>query len=63
MAAARAEDSSTMLFCSAAAEMRAWMARLFTARGRPLETWWMSAVASSENRVSVRPARLRWWAM
>jgi hypothetical protein len=52
-----------MLFCSTAAEMSAWMARLFTARGRPRETWWMSAVASSENRVSDRPARLRWWAM
>lgn len=31
LAAARAEDSSTMLFCSTAAEMSAWMARLFTA--------------------------------
>ena len=28
------------------------MARLFTARGRPRETWWIRAVASSLNRVS-----------
>ena len=31
-------------------------ARLLTARGRPRETWWISARASSENRVSERPA-------
>ena len=61
MAATRAEDSSTIFLRAAAAEMRAWIARLFTARGSPRETWWMSAVASSENRVSVRPARPRWW--
>jgi hypothetical protein len=23
--------------------------------------WWIRAVASSENRVSPRPARVRWW--
>ncbi len=37
-------------------------ARLLTARGSPLDTWWMTASASSENKVSVRPASLRWWA-
>ncbi len=63
MAATRAGGFVDDLLCgAAAAEMRAWIARLFTApRESAAETWWMSAVASSENRVSVRPARPRWW--
>src|SRR6266545_3713517 len=60
--AARALDSSTMALFAANAATRAWMARLFTARGRPRETWWMSATASSLNKVSARPASLGWWA-
>ena len=54
--AARAEDSSTIAFDSAKAATRDWTARLLTARGSPRETWWMSARASSENKVSLRPA-------
>lgn len=61
--AARAEASSTMALLSAKAATRAWTARLLTARGRPRETWWMRLTASSENRVSARPASLAWWAM
>jgi hypothetical protein len=34
-----------------------WVARLFTARGRPREASWISATASSENSVSERSAR------
>ena len=54
--AARAELSSTIALRSAKAATRAWTARLFTIRGRPRDTWWISATASSENNVSERPA-------
>src|SRR5659263_628435 len=60
--AARAEDSSTMALPVAYAATRAWTARLLTARGMPRPTWWIRAIASSENSVSERPARARWWA-
>ena len=51
-----------MALLSAKAATRDCTARLFTARGRPRLTWWMSPTASSENSVSARPASLRWWA-
>jgi hypothetical protein len=35
------------------------MARLLTARGSPRDTWWMRARASSENKVSERPASFK----
>ena len=44
-----------MVLLVANAATRAWTARLFTARGIPRLTWWMSATASSENNVSGRP--------
>ena len=46
--AARADGSSTMLRLVAYAAMSDWTARLFTARGSPRLTWWMSSVASSD---------------
>jgi len=60
--AARTEDSSTIAFLAAKAATRDWTARLLTARGSPRETWWTRARASSENKVSERPAIFRWWA-
>ena len=57
--AARAEDSSTIDLFSAKAATRDCTARLLTARGRPRDTWWTRARASSENSVSVRPAIFR----
>lgn len=57
--AARAEDSSTMALDAAKAATSDCTARLLTARGRPLDAWWMRASASSENKVSLRPARAR----
>ena len=54
--------TSTMALRPAHAAMRAWTARLLTARGRPRDTWWTRAKASSENKVSARPAIFRWWA-
>jgi hypothetical protein len=58
--AARVEDSSTMVLFVANAATRAWMARLFTARGGSRPTWWIKVIASSLNRVSERPASDRW---
>jgi hypothetical protein len=54
--AVRAADSSTMPLLAANAAISAAIARLLTARGSPREVWWIRAIASSENRVSVRPA-------
>ena len=50
MAASRAEEMSTIRLSSVAAEMGAWIARWFTTLGRPLETWLMRAVTSSDNK-------------
>jgi hypothetical protein len=36
------------------------VARLLSWRGTPRAAWWRSATASSEKRVSWRPARARW---
>src|SRR6266566_4696477 len=58
--AVRAEDSSTMVLPVVWAASRAVMASRLRARGRPRAWPWMARTASSENRVSVRPARARW---
>jgi hypothetical protein len=57
--AARAADSSTIAFFEANAAINEDTARLLTWRGRPRETSWINATASSENRVSERPASAR----
>src|SRR5436309_2292535 len=54
--AARAADSSTIAFLAANAAINEETARLFTCRGRPRETSWISATASSEKSVSERLA-------
>src|SRR5215468_9313717 len=54
--AVRAVLSSTMALPVVYAASRAWTARLLTVRGWPRLVVWMRAVASSENRVSDRPA-------
>ena len=56
--AARALCSSTMDLRPAMAATRAWVAMLFTARGRPRAASWMSVMASSLKSVSARPVSL-----
>jgi hypothetical protein len=53
--AVRADALSTMLLLVAKAAIRAWIARLFTARGRRRLTWWMRSAAASLNSGSLRP--------
>jgi hypothetical protein len=43
------------------AAMSAEIASRLTLRGLPRLAWWMSAMASSVNRGSARPASLTWW--
>lgn len=57
---ARAEDSSTIPLLSRKAATRDCSARLLTALGIPRAVWWISAMASSLNGGSLRPARERW---
>jgi len=57
--AARALCSSTMDLRPAQAAIRAWVARLLTARGRPRAASWIRVAASSLNSGSDRPASLR----
>jgi integrase/recombinase XerD len=61
--AARALCSSAMDLRPAMAAIRAWVARLLTARGRPRAASWIKVTASSLNSGSDRPASLRWWVM
>src|ERR1700689_1539826 len=58
--AARAADSSTIALFEVNAAISDPTARLLTWRGRPRETSWISASASSEKSVSERPASARW---
>ena len=57
--AIRAEDSSTIAFLAANAAISEATARLLISRGKPRETSWIRPIASSENRVSERPASAR----
>ena len=57
--ATRAEPSSTIALPEANAAISEATARLLINLGRPREVLWISAIASSENRVSERPASAR----
>src|SRR2546427_9516159 len=58
--AVRADDSSAMVFPAVQAASSAVVARRLMARGMPRAQEWMTRTASSENRVSLRPAWARW---
>lgn len=58
--AVRADDSSAMVFPAVQAASSAVVARRLMARGVPLAWEWMTRTASSEKRVSLRPAWARW---
>src|ERR1700677_518082 len=58
--AVRAEDSSAMVLPAVQAASSAVVARRLMARGMPRAQEWMTRTASSENRVSLRPAWVRW---
>ena len=49
------------VFAGGQAAMSAEIASRFTLRGLPRLAWWISAMASSVNRGSARPASLTWW--
>src|ERR1019366_8187139 len=52
------------LHCKAGVRsMKALAARLLVVLGRPRPVWWIRVIASSLNRVSVRPLRARWCLM
>src|ERR1700683_3831671 len=58
--AVRAEDFSAMVLPAVQAASSAVVARRLMARGMPRAQEWMTRTASSENRVSLRPAWVRW---
>src|SRR5882672_2408146 len=58
--AVRADDSSAMVLPAVQAASSAVVARRLMARGMPRAQEWMTRTASSEKRVSLRPAWARW---